>query len=458
MMDKKSLNIAFIGSGSEFCPMTVNDILLDDSLCALQIEVRLMDILEEAVSYSVEYANKAAEMMNRKLSVVGTTNLEKAVDGADFVIVAIEVDRYYYWSMDFHIPRRYGSNQVYGENGGPGGMFHFLRNIEPMLEIAHAMERLCPDAWMINYTNPEAKLVEAISRLTKIKTVGLCHGIGEGQSFISQMLDIPLEDLDVSVCGLNHFGWYQKIRSKKTGEDLYPLLKEREREANWVAQWDGYALCRMLLRTYGLLPYPVTNHVAEYIRWSDGFIASPNMQFFYDPVSEDPWTTKKLPKHIYFAEENHAKKFLPPEDCSDEALMSERFRLHPKLETSVEDGVPIIKAITFGQKIDLLTVNMLNNNKIPGLPVDMAVELSASVDEGGIHTKQMDPLPDAVTEMIRIQGVIHKLITDAYLEKSRNKLLQAVLLDPTCSSYNNSVAMINEMCERQKEILPHLHW
>ena len=458
MPDKKSLKIAFIGSGSGFCPMTVNDILLDDLLCTLQIELRLMDILEEAVSYSVKYANEAAQMVGRRLTVIGTTDLEKAVDGADYVIVAIEVERYYYWSMDFHIPRRYGSNQVYGENGGPGGMFHFLRNVDPMLKIARTMERLCPDAWLINYTNPEAKLVEAISRLTKIKTVGLCHGIGEGQSFISQILEMPEEELDVSVCGLNHFGWYQKIRSKKTGEDLYPLLKEREREANWLAHWDGYALCRMLLRTYGLLPYPVTNHVAEYIRWSDGFIASPNMQFFHDPVSEDPWTTKKLPKLVYFAEENHAKNFFPADYCSDEDLMNERFCLKPKLEPSGECGVPIISAMTFGHKIDLLTVNMINNNKIPGLPGDMAVELPASVDKKGIHAKQMEPLPDAVTEMIRIQGVIHKLITEAYLEKSRNKLLQAILLDPTCSSYNNSVAMINEMCERQKEILPPMYW
>ena len=241
-------------------------------------------------------------------------------------------------------------------------------------------------------------------------------------------------------------------------KDLCPLLKEREREANWLAQWDGYALCRILLRTYGLLPYPVTNHVAEYIRWSDGFIASPNMQFFHDPISEDPWITKKLPSLVYFAEENHAKKFFPVDVNSDENLMKERFHLNPKLEPSVEYGVPIISAITTGHKIDLLTVNMINNNKIPGLPADMAVELPASVDENGIHAKQMEPLPDAITEMIRIQGVIHKLITEAYLDKSRNKLLQAVLLDPTCSSYNNSVAMINEMCERQKEILPPMFW
>jgi len=336
-------------------------------------------------------------------------------------------------------------------------MFHFLRNIGPMLEIAHTMERLCPDAWMINYTNPEAKLVDAIGRLTKIKAVGLCHGIGEGQELISKLLCMPAEDLDISVCGLNHFGWFQKIQNKKTGEDLYPLLKERERNANWLASWDGFALPRMLMRTYGLLAYPVTNHVGEYIRWADGFIASPNVQFFHDPVSEDPWTTKKIPSLVYFVDDNHDTPFSMKEQ-SEAEMMAERFRVSKKIEPSCEYGIPIIAAMTFGAEVDLLTVNMLNNGKIPGLPDDMAVELPAVADANGIHTKQMDPLPDAVTEMIRVQGVIHKLITETYLEQSRNKLLQAILLDPTCSSYNSSVAMINDMCERQKEILPPMHW
>jgi len=128
------------------------------------------------------------------------------------------------------------------------------------------------------------------------------------------------------------------------------------------------------------------------------------------------------------------------------------------MKPSGECGVPIIAAMTFKTDVELLTVNMLNNGKIPGLPDDMAVEISAVAGADGIVAKQMDPLPDAVAEMIRIQGVIHKLITQAYTEQSRNKLLQAILLDPTCSSYNSSVAMINELCERQKDILPPLHW
>ena len=458
MPDKKKLKIAFIGSGSGFCVATINDILLDDRLDKIHIDLYLMDVLEEAVDYSETYANKVIKKYNKNINVIGTTSTEKALDGADFVITAIETGRFYYWTMDYHIPRRYGSTQIFGENGGPGGMFHFLRNIKPMHEIALAMERLCPNALLINYTNPEAKLVDAIGRLTKITAVGLCHGIGEGQYMISQLLGIPVEEFDVEACGLNHFGWIQKITCKKTGEDLYPLLKKREREANWLADWDAIALARILLRTYGLLAYPVANHVGEYIRWADAFIAQPNMQFFHDPVSETPWENKKIPTFVYNINHYHDAPFFPEKEGTEKEMMDERFSVKPKLEFSGEYGVPIISAMTFDEKADLLVVNKKNKGKIPGLPDDMAVELPATVDGKGIHTKQMEPLPDAITSMIATQGVIHKLITEAYIEQSRNKLLQATLLDPTSSSYNSTVAMINELCERQKDILPPMFW
>ena len=459
MKIKNSAKIAFIGAGSAFCPETMNDIFLDDQLNEIELEICLMDISEKPLKLSEQYAVEAAKLMKRNAKVWSTTSLEKAIDGADFVFTAIEVDRYYYWSMDFHIPRRYGSNQVYGENGGPGGIFHFLRNVGPILEVAKKMECLAPDAWLINYSNPEAKLVEAISRLTNIKVVGLCHGIVEGQEFITSMLDIPEEDLDVEVCGMNHFGWYQKIRSKKTGEDLYPLLKKKELMANWYAKWDGYALSRILLRTYGLLAYPVTNHIGEYIRWADNFIASPNMQFFHDPVSEDPWITKKISPLVYFADDYKDVQFFPDSVELNPDSLEERFSIKAGgLKLSGEYGVSIIKAMLFDIKLDLLTVNMPNKGKIPGLDDDMAVELPAIADGSGIHTMKMNFLPDAITEMIRTQGIITKLATEAYVEKSRNKLLQALMLDPTVSNYQNVVAMINEMCERQKEILPAMYW
>ena len=461
MKKPASLKITIIGAGSvSFTPPTLRDIFLNERINSVPLEICLMDILEEPLKVSQAYAEAATKKLGRKAVITSTLSLEKALEGASFVVTAIEKDRYFYWSQDFHIPRKYGCNQIYGENGGPGGMFHTLRNLGPILEIARAMERICPDAWLINYSNPEAKLVEAISKLTRIKCVGLCHGVGMGLDQLSGLLEMPVEDLDVTACGLNHFGWFQMVKHKKTGEDLYPLLKEKERQADWLANWDEIALSRIMLRIYGLYPYPGANHIGEYIRWSESYLAGAMMQYFYDPATESPWKTGKIPEFVYSAAHLREKPLFMRSDAKEPVYTFENIFMmrEEDLVPSHEVGVPIIESIAFDIPRELLAVNMLNKGNIPGLADDMAVELPAHVNGSGIHPKKMAPLPDAITEMIRIQGVIHKLVIEAFVEHSRNKLLQAILLDPTVSTYNNSVEMINEMCEVQKAVLPPLHW
>lgn len=461
MRQPKHLKITIIGAGSvSFSPPTIRDILLNERICSVPLELCLMDLLEAPVRLAAEYARAVAAKLGRSAKVSATTLLDEALRGADFVVVAIEKDRYYYWSQDFHIPRKYGSNQIYGENGGPGGTFHTLRNLPPMLEIARAMERICPDAWLLNYTNPEAKLVEAITKLTSIKTVGLCHGIFMGLEQLSELLQIPVDDLDTVACGLNHFGWFQSIRHKRTGEDLYPLLKQKERQADWLANWDEIAFSRILLRIYGLYPYPGANHIGEYIGWAAPFLAGQMMQYFHDPATEDPWTTRKIPEFVYSAANIREKPlFQPAAAAKPQSWFEERFDLKAEdLVPSHEVGVPIIESVAFDVPRELLAVNLPNRGNIPGLPDDMAVELPARVDGQGIHARRMEALPAAVTEMIRVQGAIHRLVIEAYVEGSRNKLLQAILMDPCTPPYSNAVHMINEMCEAQKELLPPLRW
>jgi len=452
------LKITLIGAGSvSFAPATIRDILLNQAITSVPLEICLMDLLAEPLTVSQAYARAAAAQLGCAPVISATTHLEKALEGADFVITAIEKERYFYWSQDFHIPRKYGSSQIYGENGGPGGMFHTLRNLPPMLEIARAMERLCPRAWLINYTNPEAKLVEAVSKLTSIRCVGLCHGIGMGLEQLAAFLQIPEDELDVTACGLNHFGWFQSIRRKASGEDLYPLLKQKEREADWLASWDELALSRIMLRVYGLYPYPGANHIGEYIRWSEAFLAGAAMQYFYDPLTERPWQGGKIPEFVYSAAHlSERPLFAPP--ASDTGYQANFTLAQADLRPSHEVGVPIIEAIAFDRPRELLAVNLPNRSCIPGLPEQMVVELPARADGAGLHPRQMEPLPTAITEMIRLQGAIHSLIIEAYLEQSRNKLLQAVLLDPTTGPYRNMVQMIDEMCALQKDILPPLRW
>lgn len=457
----EKVKIALIGAGSIiFGPRTMGDLMLSDRLNEKELEICLMDISEEALKVSSRYCEEIQKLAGRNARIISTTSLEKALEETSYVITAIEVERYHYWFQDFHIPRKYGSVQIYGENGGAGAVFHTLRNIPPMLEIARMMERKCPQAWLINYTNPESKLVEALSRLTKIKVIGLCHGFDGGLDQVSQVLEIPKEQIRFKAYGLNHFGWFGMLQDKETGEDLYPKLKKREKEGNYLADWDDLALVRLMFRTYGLWPYPGTNHVGEYIRWAKDYLASDKLQFFYDPAKEDPTTDGTTPVFVYSLTANptnfklydKVEQTLYPD--FEQAFLVGEDGLHPSGEKAVE----IIEALEFDISTEIPSVNITNKGSIPGLPEDMVVEVPAIVDGSGVHPERMEPLPEAVTAMIRQQGAIQKLIVEAYLEKSRNKLLQALLLDPTSPGYSNCVHMINEFFKVQKDILPRLEW
>ncbi|MCI2050014.1 MAG: hypothetical protein LKJ76_09905 [Lachnospiraceae bacterium] len=460
MKNYSKLKIVMIGAGScQFCPVTLSDILLSDEINSVPLEVCLMDIDAHALDVSTAFAKKALKISGRDVNLWSTTDLDAALADADFVVSAIEVDRYHYWSMDFHIPRRYGFRQVYGENGGPGGMFHTLRNLGPTLHIAERMEVLCPEAWLINYTNPEAKLVEAVLKLTKIHAVGVCHGFDMGVDQISRIIGRPGSSLEITGYGLNHFGWMTSIRDKETGEDLYPEFRQKEKESHWLAKWDEVGLSRIMLRTYGLYPYPGTNHIGEYIAWSDEFLASTKIQYFFDPVNEHPWETKKTPRFVYDFCTNPTGIEFEEKDKDKEAEYREKFVIGPNgLTRSTEYGIPIIESIAFDKHTHIPSLNQLNKGQIPGVIDNMCVEGPCVLDGEGIHPEQVAELPDAITAMINQQGMIHRLLIEAYTERSRNKLLQAMLLDPTVSNYNNAVALINEMCERQKNILPELNW
>lgn len=446
-----AIKVALIGAGSRsFGPTTVRDVLLSEALAGRGIELALMDKVADHLGEVESYARHVAERLGRPARIMATTNLEAALEGADFVVSAIEVDRFLYWSQDFHVARKHGFRQVFGENGGPGGLFHALRNMGPTLEIARTMERLCPRAPLLNFTNPEHKLCEAVSRLTSIQAVGLCHGYFMGLHQIAQILEMRPEDLDAAACGINHFTWFQTIRDRRTGEDLYPRLREAEREGDWLSDWHEKGLGRILFRRFGLWPSPAANHYGEYLGWADEFVAS-ELQFFYDPADGHPWQTGVIPEFVYSLTGDVTGR--PWRRTGSEA----RHNLEDApLRPSGELAAPIMEAIGCGLRRELPAVNVPNRGAIPNLPEDMVVEVPALGNAEGLHPCQMEPLPEALAAILRLQGSIHQLLVEAYAEESRNKLIQALLLDPTVHSYRNAVQLVDEMLTLQKGILPPL--
>jgi alpha-galactosidase len=449
------LKIAFVGAGSRsFAGRTLGDVLLSDPLTQFDLELALMDVMADHLTGTEQYCRRAAAQLGRQVTISTTTDLRRALDGADFVVTALEVNRYLYWAQDFHVPRLYGSEQVYGENGGPGGIFHALRNMGPMLAVAEQMMQLCPEAWLINFSNPESKLCEALDRLTKVKAVGLCHGVFMGREQIARFLEMPEEDLQTAACGFNHFTWFQEIRDRRTGEDLYPQVRARERQADWLAGWDDIALGRILFRTFGLWPSPGVNHYAEYIRWASDFLASAPLQFYYDAAEGHPWQTGQIPEFVYSLGSNPTERPLFRTAGADPRQRLLREERELELTPSQELLAPIMEGIACNIRHELPAIIYPNRGSIPGIQDDMTVEMPATVDKDGLHPCQMAPLPEAVAALIRVQGSIQKLIVEAYAERSRNKLLQAILLDPTVKSYRGAVAMMDELLRLQRELLP----
>lgn len=446
-----SVKVAIVGAGSRsFGPVSVNDVLMSEELALLGVELALMDIVPKHLADTEKHAHRVARKVGRDAGIVATTSLTEALDGADFVITAIDKDRFLYWTQDFNVPGRYGFAQVFGENGGPGGIFHALRNMVPMVEIARTMEKLCPSAVLLNFSNPEHKLCEVITRTTSIKNVGLCHGVFMGEHQIAWLLGRKASELEMVASGINHFTWFQTIRDKKTGEDLYPALREAERKGDLLHNWHELAMSRILFRRFGLWPSPAPNHFGEYIRWGTEFVAS-EMNFFYDPADGKPWETGNIPEFIYSMTEGpHTRPWLKaaPQPPAEDAEVELRY--------SGERAITIIEAMATGKEKYIEAVNLRNDGAIPNLPEDMIVEVPVRCDAGGFHRIQMEPLPEACAAMLRVQGSINKLLAEAFAEKSKDKLIQAFLLDPTVHSYHAAIDCIDEMLELQKDVMPEL--
>ncbi len=457
-----ALKIVLVGAGSrEFGPATLRDIYLSDALGEADVHVVLMDLFDDGLERNRAYAAALGERLGRTHRVETTTDLDRALDGADWVVVSIEIDRYPWWAQDFHVPRTYGFRQIYGENGGPGGLFHALRNMGPSVDIARAMERACPEAWLLNYTNPLTRLCEAQTRLTSTRVVGLCHGFVHGREQVCRLLGHPEEDLEAYACGLNHITWFQEIRSRATGEDLYPRLRARERQAHWLSDWDDIALQRTLLRSFGLYPSPGANHTGEYIRWAEEFLASDKLQFYYDPREGHPWEGGKLPTWIYNLQDDPtgAKLFWDDHPTRIRAAREDREgQTAERIRPSGELAIPIMEGVSLGVRHDLPAVNVPNAGWIPNLPDGAVVEVPAVVDGDGLRPRQMTPLPEVIAAILRTQVSISVLLVEAFVEGSKDKLLQALLLDPTCHSHRQAVELVDRMVALQADLLPALTW
>ena len=428
-----------MGAGSlSFGRGTIADLLDADRLNRqTELTVVLVDTDEQALERMHNFAQVLKDYRGASAHLEATTDRAEALPGADYVIIAVARQRLALWEQDFYMPLSHGFKHIYGENGGPGAAFHTLRSIHLTMPIIRDVQRLCPQALVLNFTNPESRVCLAIDRLTEVEAVGICHGPFATLSKAAEVLAKKPEQIELTVGGINHFHWVLGIRDATDGTDLYPRFAERMGQQTWGLG----PLVRYFYDTFGLLTYPSESHPGEYVGFAYG-LTGPKFEHYRKwHVAWEQGTEDQLP---------HWQVIQQVAD--GEAAMTEELA-----ETSGEVAIPIIEAIEFDTGDRIISANVPNSElSVANLPADAIVEVPATVDGQGLHPTKVGPLPEAIAAMCRLQISIQNLLVEAYRQRSKRLLLHALLLEPTIDNAHQAEQMMEEMLNRQAEFLPAL--
>lgn len=454
--------ITVIGAGSaSFGENTLSAILRSTKLKGSTL--RLVDRNTQSLDIIHRLANRLNREWDSSFIISAHANHKDALDGANFVVSAIEVGpREKLWRSDYEIPLKYGVHQPYAENGGPGGFIHTARNIMPLMEIIHDMELACPDAWFINFTNPMVRICDAVNRHGKIKVVGLCHQIYTGFDMVGVALakDLgievpdglegmhadafqhPLQQmvihqavplLDIRAAGTNHFSWILSIHDRRTGEDLYPLLKERFFELDEKFE----PLTRRVFRDFGLFPVPGDTHLCEYLPWMS------------DSATK-PW--EKFNIRLYDWEMMAGLRDFSLDRLNEMANGS--MTIEGLLNTDSEGALEMIENISGAGNHYHLAANLPNTGQISNLPLNTIVETPVMVDGAGVHPVFVGALPEPVAELCRRELMVAQLGVDAAVEGDYKKALQCLLLDPVIRDPDSARLVLDDYLQTYKEYLP----
>lgn len=260
--------ITMVGAGGmSFGPTMVNDVIHTPELAGARLV--LHDISAPRLARAHRLATKLNAASGAPVVLDCSSDPAEALAGADFVISSAEVGRFRHWREDFEVPNRHGARQINGENGGPGAVFHSLRSIRTTLSICASIEAHCPDAFLVNLSNPMSRVTLAISRATRLAHVGMCHEGPIGVHRLGRLLRIHPRHIEARASGINHFTFFTEFRNKRTGEDLMPRIKavyeRRFFDYSPRAQKVARQLDRVLLGA-GLVEFGYTPLVAKLAR------------------------------------------------------------------------------------------------------------------------------------------------------------------------------------------------
>lgn len=421
--------IVFIGAGSiVFAKNLIGDCMLTPAL--RDSEFALLDIDKEKLTLSAEILQSLNRNVNEGRATVRAYDVQReALKNADYVINAIQVGGYPCIINDFEIPLKYGLKQTYADTLGIGGIFRGLRTIPVLLQIAREMEEVCPDAWLLNYTNPMAIVTGAIQRATKIKTVGLCHSVQVCAGDLLAGLGMNNENIQYKIAGINHQAWLLGIT--QNGVDLYPEIKRRAAQRTEKHE----DLVRYeIMKQFGYYVTESSQHSAEY------------MPYFIKDKYPELIEKYGIKTFLYRDWEGFWKEHW---DKIKKELLDSKKITH---ERTQEFASYILEALVTG-KLYKIAANVLNHGYITNLPQNSCIEVPCIVDAGGISPCFTGALPPQCAALNQSNINVQNLAIEAGLSGHRQHIYHAAMLDPHTAaelSLEDIVKMCDELIEANK--------
>ncbi len=435
------IKITFIGAGSlGFTRDLVRDILtfplLEDATIAL------MDINPERLEWSRKAVEKLIAASGCQAKVTATLSRAEALKDADVVLTTILAGSTEVWRHDIEIPKKYGVDTNIGDTRGPSGIFRFLRTINPMMDIIHDMEKYCPNAVLLNYTNPMAMLCAALQRQTHIPVTGLCHSVQGTAMMLAGWIGAKYEEVDYVCAGINHQAWY--LEYKWNGKDAYPLIHQAVTERPEV-----YNEEQVRTEMYLALGYYVTEssgHNSEYNWW---FRKRPDLIEKYCTHSTG-WNPGE---YAYIL-----KEYLTIEATWRDQVKEELARplTAKELQREQEYAAYIINALQGGEPFRF-NGNVPNTKLITNLPEGACVEVPVYVDKSGFHPLHVGALPPECALLTGVSSQIEEMTINASLAGDPVAVYRAICYDPLTASVLSLAEirqMTNELFARHKDYLP----
>ncbi len=440
--------IAFIGAGSfGFTRTVLKDVLsyplLRDS------EIVLMDIHAGRLEMAQKCCQRIIEAGGYSAKLRTTLDRREALSGADAVLVTILCGDTKIWQHDVLVPKKYGVDINVGDTRGPSGIFRALRTIPTMLDICKDMEELCPEAIMLNYTNPMAMLCHAMQRCSFINSTGLCHSVQGTAQMLAEWVKVPFEELDYTCAGINHLSWYLELKHKN--KDLYPKLKKAV--ASKAEIYNAEQVRNEMFLALGLYVTESSGHNSEYNWW---FRKRPELiqQYCTDGSNWNPGLHAYILNEYRKREKSWKKDFEewvnnPDWDIPEKAREMAQGTRH-------EYASAIINAYLGGDMFKF-NGNVANTGIIGNLPEGACVEVPILASRRKLAPLHVGDLPLPVLPLTHLSAVNEMMAVEASLSGDAELVYQSIANDPLTAavlSLAEIKKMVGEMFTVNKKYLP----